>query len=149
MKKISLILALGSIAAVLTACGGSYSRTQTLEQQNAPFNCAGLHVKNAQWHFVDDFGQRVDVMGSCHAGMKHGTFDFVVNGKLVAKSKFIKDSERKTTCLVMGKTRTNLINCMQLNAAQGQNNLQMQQAPMQQPMQQAPMMQDDQDDQDF
>jgi hypothetical protein len=38
---------------------------------------------------------------------------------------------------------------MQLNAAQGQNNPQMQQAPMQQPMQQAPMMQDDQDDQDF
>ena len=145
MKKISLILALGSIAAVLTACGGSYSRTQTLEQQNAPFNCAGLHVKNAQWHFVDDFGQRVDVMGSCHAGMKHGTFDFVVNGKLVAKSKFIKDSERKTTCLVMGKTRTNLINCMQILASQTQNAPMMQPAPVQQaPMQQAPEMQNEQ-----
>ena len=145
MKKFPLILALGSIAAVLIACGGNYSRAQTFEQQNSPFNCVGLHLKNAQWHFVDDFGQRVDVMGSCHAGMKHGTFQFIVNGQLVAKTKFSKDSERKTTSLVMGKTRTNLINCMQLNAAQAQNNPQMQQAPMQQaPVQQAPMIQDGQ-----
>ena len=145
MKKISLILALGSIAAVLTACGGGYSKVQTLEQQNAPFNCAGLHIKSAQWHFIDDYGQRVDAMGSCHAGMKHGNFEFIVNGQLVAKTKFSKDREAKTTCLVMGKTRTNLSNCMQILASQTQNAPMMQPAPVQQaPMQQAPEMQNEQ-----
>lgn len=147
MKKISLILILCGIAATLIACGVSYKHTQTIEEMSQPYTCAGLHMKQAQWRFLDDFGQQVNVTGSCKKGMKHGNFEFIVNGNLIAKTKYSHDVETKTTCVVMGKTRTNLNNCMQMNAAQYKNNnQQMQQPPMQQtPVQQAPMMQDDQD----
>ena len=126
MKKITLTLALCGLAALLSSCGGSYRKVQSMEEQMSPYTCAGLHVKHAQWHFVDDFGQQVDVMGSCAKGMKHGTFEFAVGGQLVAKTKYIKDNESYTTCLVMGKTRTNLNECMKLRAA----NAPAQSAPM-------------------
>ena len=116
MKKIILAIALGSLAALLTSCGGSYKKVQSPEDQ-AQFTCVGLHTKRAQWHFVDELGQNVSAQGSCIKGMKHGQFEFFVNGKMVAKTKFGKDREIKTACLAMGKTKMNLNDCMKVNAS--------------------------------
>lgn len=116
MKKASLLIILSLCAILLTSCGG-YSKRQTPEQQAQPMSCAGLHMRGAQWHFTDDFGQVVDVVGTCKKGRKHGNFTFTVGGNLIAKSKFGKDQEKKTTCLAGGKkTRTPLEQCMQANA---------------------------------
>ena len=117
MKKIILAIALGSLAALLTSCGGSYKKVQSPEDQSKPFNCEGLHTKRAQWNFVDELGQNVSAQGACHKGMKHGQFEFFVNGKMVAKTKFSKDREIKTACLAMGKTKMNLNDCMKVNAS--------------------------------
>ena len=116
MKKIALALILCGVAASLTACGGNYRRMQSIEEQNAPYTCAGLHMRNAQWHFVDDFGQRVDVIGQCNRGLKHGTFEFYVERQMIAKTKYVRDNEAKTTCLVQGKSKLDLNTCMKYNA---------------------------------
>lgn len=118
MKKLLTLSIAFGIAATLTACGGSYRKTQTLEEQTMPMSCVGLHTKHAQWHFTDDFGQQVDVSGACHAGKKHGQFEFIVAGKKIAVTKFVKDEEIKTACSAGGeKTRLNLENCMRKNAS--------------------------------
>lgn len=116
MKKLAITIALGSLAVLLTSCGGSYKKVQSPEDQ-AQFTCVGLHTKRAQWHFVDELGQNVSAMGSCIKGMKHGQFEFFVNGKMVAKTKFSHDGEVKTACYAMGQTRMNLNECMKVNAA--------------------------------
>lgn len=117
MKKIILTTAILSIAASLTACGGSYKKTQTIEEMQQPMNCAGLNMKRAQWSFVDDFGQQVEVTGTCKKGMKHGNFTFSVGGNKIAVSKFIKDQENKTSCFANGeKSRIDLQSCMQKNS---------------------------------
>lgn len=116
MKKTATLLILALSAVLLTSCG-SYSKHQTPEQQAQPMSCAGLHMRGAQWHFTNDFGQTVDVVGTCKKGRKHGNFAFTVNGQVIAKTKFGKDVEKKTTCMVGGqKTRTPLEQCMQANA---------------------------------
>ena len=116
MKKIVLTLTLCGLAAALTSCGGNYRRMQSMEEQNAPYTCAGLHMRNAQWHFTDDYGQKVDVVGNCVKGMKHGTFEFYVDRTLIAKTKYIRDVENKTACLAKGKTRLDLSTCMKIKA---------------------------------
>ena len=58
----------------------------------------------------------VDVIGSCAKGMKHGTFEFYIDRQLVAKTKYIRDVENKTTCLAQGKTRLDLNTCMKIKA---------------------------------
>lgn len=116
MKKFALTLLLCGIAATLSACSGNYKKMQTVEQQNAPYTCAGLHMRNAQWHFDDDYGQHVDVIGNCAKGMKHGTFEFYIEGQLIAKTKYIRDNENKTTCLAQGKSRLDLNSCMKIKA---------------------------------
>ena len=116
MKKITLTLALCCLAAFLTSCGGNYRKIQTAQEQSSPYTCEGLHMRNAQWHFTDDFGQNVDVVGSCAKGMKHGTFEFYIDRQLVAKTKYIRDAEHKTTCLAQGKTRLDLNTCMTIKA---------------------------------
>lgn len=116
MKKLAIAIAFGSLAVLLTSCGGSYKNVQSPEDQ-AQFTCTGLHTKRAQWNFVDELGQNVSAQGACHKGMKHGQFEFFVNGKMVAKTKFSKDREIKTACLAMGKTKMNLNDCMKVNAS--------------------------------
>ena len=122
MKKFIITIALCSIAALLCSCGGSYRTVQTPEEQSKPYSCIGLHTKRAQWQFVDELGQNVSAMGSCIKGMKHGQFEFFVNGKMVAKTKFSRDGEVKTACYAMGQTRMNLNECMKVNAANNNNN---------------------------
>ena len=113
MKKIILLPILALAALSLTACGGHFAKTQTTEQQNAPLDCTGLHMKHAQWHFTDANGLALDVTGACHKGMKHGNFEFLVDGKKVAVTKFIKDKEEKTSCSATAeKTRDPLEKCL-------------------------------------
>jgi len=118
MKKILSILILSAIALVFTACGASYQGRQTPEQMKEPFNCNNLHLKNARWTFTDDYGQTVYATGRCAAGMKHGGFMFYVNEKLVAKTKFVRDAEQKTTCLAGGKKSSTDLNSCMATAAQ-------------------------------
>ena len=88
MKKIILLPILATMALSLTACGGHFAKTQTTEQQNQPLDCTGLH-------------------------MKHGNFEFLVDGKKVAVTKFIKDKEEKTSCSATAeKTRDPLEKCL-------------------------------------
>ena len=113
MKKTILLPILATMAISLTACGGHFAKTQTTEQQNAPLDCTGLHMKNAQWHFTDANGLALDVNGACHKGMKHGNFEFLVDGKKVAVTKFVKDKEEKTACTATAeKTRDPLEKCL-------------------------------------
>ena len=128
MKKFLLVPLTCGLATLLNACSEGFDRAQTMQQMNSPYSCIGLHQKHAQWHFVDDFGQRVDATGNCVRGMKHGTFEFYVNGLLASKVKFIKDEERKSICFFGGKQTMNLISCMSLWANSWQ------QPPMVQPM---------------
>ncbi len=117
MKKIILLAMAMPLTLSLIACGGSYRKVQTAEETMLPFNCSGLHMKNAQWHFTDEFGQQIDATGACHAGRKHGQFNFYMKGTMVAKTKFVKDSEAKTTCVIAGKDeRSTLQQCMQKHA---------------------------------
>jgi hypothetical protein len=45
--------------------------------------------------------------------MKHGNFEFLVDGKKVAVTKFVKDTEQKTSCEATGeKTRDPLEKCL-------------------------------------
>jgi len=45
--------------------------------------------------------------------MKHGNFEFLVDGKKVAVTKFIKDKEEKTSCSATAeKTRDPLEKCL-------------------------------------
>jgi len=113
MKTKIILPLLAAMALSLTACGGHFAKTQTTEQQNKPLDCTGLHMKKAQWHYTDANGLALDVTGTCHKGMKHGNFEFIVDGKKVATTKFIKDTEEKTTCEATGeKTRDPLEKCM-------------------------------------
>lgn len=113
MKKIILTATALSIAATLTACGGSFRKVQTPAEMQQPMNCTGLHMKNATWMFTDDFGQQVTVTGTCKKGQKHGNFTFKVGEKTVAVTKFVKDIENKTACTATNeKTRTPLEECM-------------------------------------
>ena len=113
MKMIYTLPILATMALSLTACGGHFAKTQTTEQQNGPLDCTGLHMKNAQWHFTDANGLALDVNGTCHKGMKHGNFEFLVDGKKVAVTKFIKDQEEKTSCTATAeKTRDSLEKCL-------------------------------------
>lgn len=116
MKKIILALSIAFCAIALTSCGG-FSKQQTAEQMNQPMNCAGLNMRNATWHYTNEFGQAINVTGTCKKGRKHGNFKVYANGQQIATSKFGKDIEKKTTCLVGGqKTRISLLGCMQANA---------------------------------
>ena len=116
MKKIVFSLALSRVAMQLTSCG-NYARQQTPEQMSTPFICEGLHVKRAQWDFVDDYGLKIHVDGRCHSGQRHGQFNFFYNNRQLAKTKFVNDREVKTACKVQGREiSTNLENCMNMHA---------------------------------
>ena len=55
--------------------------------------------------------------------MKHGRFDFLINGQLAARTKFVRDAEVKTYCFVKGAKVGNLDHCLTANnAAMKQSN---------------------------
>lgn len=116
MKKTFILIAISLVAAVITSCS-SYAKHQTIEQMNTPFDCTGLHMKNAQWDFVDDYGLKIHADGRCHAGRRHGQFNFYHNNKMLAKTKFVKDKEVKTSCMIEGRQMaTSLESCMNMHA---------------------------------
>lgn len=108
---------------LLCSCGGSYQRYQDEASRHQPCNCSGYHLNNATWIFTDNLGQEVFVAGRCVKGMKHGSFDFLVDGALVARTKFSRDSEIKTQCFVEGVQSVNLQTCMTSNAMIRNNNM--------------------------
>ncbi|MCF0214847.1 MAG: membrane lipoprotein lipid attachment site-containing protein [Fibrobacteraceae bacterium] len=109
MKKI-IFAALSALT--LTACS-SYERHQTPDRVNAPMDCAMLHMRGAQWNYVDQYGNNVTAQGVCNKGRKHGNFAIYVDGAMVAKVKFSKDAEQKTACLVGGQHRSTFAKCME------------------------------------
>ena len=118
LKKMQIPVLLCAAAAFLSSCGGTYyEKVQDEYSKNRPFNCSGLHVKQGSWHYVDSFGQIVDTRGRCYKGMKHGAFDFYVNGYKVATTKYERDTEIYTSCYVKGKRTINLETCMRASAA--------------------------------
>ena len=116
MKKTTTLFALGATALLISACASGFNKHQTVEQTMQPFNCFGLHMKNAQWHFVDDFGQSVDATGTCKKGMKHGNFQFFINNELVAKVKYSRDNEVQTYCAQTPGIPKSLAACMEYTA---------------------------------
>ena len=115
MKKLIILAIACFAAATLTSCS-SYRKVQTEESHKSAFDCAGYHVSKASWEFTDNYGQTVNVTGRCTKGMRHGNFDFFVDGKQVARTKFVRNEEVKTACFVNGKSRTDLYTCMDMNA---------------------------------
>ena len=112
--KLSLMCA---VTAIMTSCGGSYyERVQSEASVHRPYNCDGLHIKQGVWHYTDSFGQVVDTKGRCYRGMKHGNFDFYVNGIKVATTKYERDAEVNTNCYVQGLQTINLQACMAASA---------------------------------
>lgn len=103
---------------ILTSCASGYERYQTPDSMRGLPNCMGLHMKNAQWYYNDSYGNRINVVGRCVQGMMHGNFNYSLNGNLVAKSKFTRGQEVKTTCLVGRKHPTLLNACMNEAASQ-------------------------------
>ena len=66
----------------MTSCS-SYNKHQDEADKNGPVDCVDLHVRNAEWHFIDR-GVRFDVFGTCKKGMRHGNFRFFADGHEVA-----------------------------------------------------------------
>ena len=119
MWKLSLLCA---VVAIMTSCSGSYyERVQSDASMHSPYNCDGLHIKQGVWHYMDSFGQVVDTEGRCYKGMKHGNFDFYVNGIKVATTKYERDAEVSTSCYVKGLQTLNLQACMAASARYNSN----------------------------
>jgi len=110
---------------LFSSCASAYyNRQQDQASKFRPCDCTDLHLNHAEWHFIDQFGQKIDATGKCTKGMKNGTFDFYSNGILIARTKFSRDTEVKTKCYVKGMQTYNLYYCMSANAnAQGLNNV--------------------------
>lgn len=103
LKKIVTTAAISALAAFTLSACGSFSKVQTEQQKHAMPFCGGLHINNATWDYTDQFGNQIHVIGDCRKGMMHGGFTYMMDGKLVAKSKFSKNSEIKTSCVVNDK----------------------------------------------
>ncbi|SHK70388.1 MULTISPECIES: hypothetical protein [unclassified Fibrobacter] len=74
-------------------------------------------MEQANWYFVDEFKQAVTATGRCSRGMKHGFFEFFVDGYEVARTKYTRDLEVETLCFAIGEKRTeDLKTCMKENA---------------------------------
>ena len=122
LKNLQIFTILCVAMTLLCSCGGSYyERSQDELSKNRPYNCDGLHVKMGVWHYVDSFGQVVDTKGRCYKGMKHGNFDFFVNGIKVATTKYERDAEVYTSCYVKGLQTLDLQTCMRVSASNVKN----------------------------
>ena len=107
--------------ALLFCSCSSYQKYQTAADQNKPYNCTGLHMNYASWHFTDEYGQDITVNGRCSKGMKHGYFNFFVDGYQVAHTKFTRDQEMETLCYAIGDKHTDLNRCMIENVRKTKN----------------------------
>ena len=108
------------MALLLCSCS-SYQRFQTEADQNQPYNCIGLHIEHASWHFVDEYNQEIEATGRCSRGMKHGYFNFYVDGYQVARTKYTRDQEMETLCYAIGNRLTDLRTCMIENVQKTKN----------------------------
>lgn len=110
MKNVFSIMLASFAGALLVLAGcAMYSTVQTNAMMNRPPSCDDLHVHYAQWDYSDGFGNNFHTVGRCVKGMMHGEFSYMMNGTLVAKTKFIRNVESKTTCFV-GKKHSSLLN---------------------------------------
>lgn len=120
MKLIALLTITFAIT-ILTSCS-SYRKVQTPYEKMSTYNCSGLHMNRAEWHFTDSFGQFVDVTGKCTKGMKNGIFNFEVEGQLVARARYVKDLEQDSECYVNHYSATTSVGeCMAQNKAKTDN----------------------------
>lgn len=112
--KLRQVALIGAAMLLCSCASAGYERYQDEESQHRPYNCAGYHVSHASWDFNDQYGQQVHVTGKCSKGMKHGTFDFYVDGFRVARTKYARDEEIKTACYAAGSQSTMPLSyCMQ------------------------------------
>ncbi len=114
MKQILILIIVSAFAVTLTSCGSYYMKVQDEVSRKGPVNCSGYHVKNATWNFFNNLDENIYVTGRCIKGMKHGGFDFFIEGKHVARTKFVRDNEVKTACFVNGKSKLDLNSCLAL-----------------------------------
>ena len=89
-----------------------YGTIQTNDMMNRPPSCEDLHVHFAQWDYNDGYGNDFHTVGRCARGMMHGEFSYMMNGVLVAKTKFIRNVESKTVCFVGKKHASQLNYCL-------------------------------------
>lgn len=114
---------IGLAVFILCSCSAGYQKEQDESSMNGPVSCEELHVRTATWHFMDNQGLQYDIVGRCVKGRKHGNFDFLVNGQLVARTKYTRDAEVKTKCYVKDVKAGNLDHCLTANnAAMKQSN---------------------------
>lgn len=113
MKKLytAMIASLAGVLLVAAGCA-SYSAFQTDAMKNRAPTCEDLHIHYAEWDYRDNFGNVYHTVGRCVRGMKHGEFSYMMNGKLIAKTKFIRNAESKTACYVGKKHASQLTFCL-------------------------------------
>lgn len=75
----------------------------------------------ATWYFSDEYDQNITVNGRCSSGMKHGFFNFFVDGYQVARTKFTRNQEVETLCYALGDRHTDLRTCMIENVRKTKN----------------------------
>ena len=112
--ELTKLFAFCTMAFLLCSCS-SYQKYQTSADQNKPFDCTGLHMEHASWYFVDEYNQSVTATGRCSSGMKHGFFEFYIDGYEVARTKFTRNQEVETLCFANsanGRRTVNLKTCM-------------------------------------
>ena len=78
-------------------------------------------MERATWHFVDEYDQEIIAYGRCSRGMKHGFFEFYIDGYQIARTKYTRDQEMETLCYANGNRLTNLRTCMIDNVRKTRN----------------------------
>lgn len=113
MKNVVSIMLASFTGALFVFAGcAMYSTIQTNDMMNRPPSCEDLHVHFAQWDYNDGYGNDFHTVGRCARGMMHGEFSYMMNGVLVAKTKFIRNVESKTVCFVGKKHASQLNYCL-------------------------------------
>jgi hypothetical protein len=138
MKKLHSIVFASFAGAlfVLTGCA-SYSMVQTPTMKDRPPSCEDLHIHYAEWNYKDTFGNDYHTVGRCVKGMMHGEFSYMMNGNLIARTKYTRNAEVKTVCLV-GKKHASLLSYCLNEAVQTQGRHPDAQSPSQVPQSAAP-----------
>lgn len=113
MKNVVSIMLASFTGALFVFAGcAMYGTIQTNDMMNRPPSCEDLHVHFAQWDYNDGYGNDFHTVGRCARGMMHGEFSYMMNGVLVAKTKFIRNVESKTVCFVGKKHASQLNYCL-------------------------------------
>lgn len=111
--KFAQAIVLGAAMVLCSCASAEYKTLQDEESIHRPHNCSGLHVRNATWEFVDQYNQQVNVTGKCVEGMRHGNFNFYIDGVQVAVTKYVRDEEKFTRCYVGGQSYKILSDCIE------------------------------------